>query len=127
MTSAMGRSSLRKSLMICRCIVHGFLDAFEVARKLADEVEQVGVAVEHLVIGHRGDFAASRDAVAFGGQLCDLRIEPVNARLPVRVRLGAKRRTTSRMVLMRDSLIRARSRVRDGTRSSASSACEVRL
>jgi len=56
--------------------------------KLAISVQQVGVAVEHLVVAGGRDLAARRDAVAFGCQSCDLHIEPVKSRLPVGIRVG---------------------------------------
>jgi hypothetical protein len=68
----------------------GLLDSLEVAGQLPDERQQVRVAVEHLVIGGGFDGAAGFEAVAFGGQLGDVNLEPVNACLPVRARFGGE-------------------------------------
>ena len=68
----------------------GFLDAFEVAGKLPDERQQVGVAVEHLVVTSA---ARSRRRPRCGrvrGQSGDLRVEPVKARLPVGIGFGGQ-------------------------------------
>ena len=55
------------------------LDPFEVARELGDEVDQVGVAVDHPVVGGGNNLTPSFKPFTFAGPLGNLRIEAPDA------------------------------------------------